>query len=179
MSKFSQACTRLICRPTMTTTSSALALIDDSSNASEAVESLLMLGMGDSWPRSDGLPSSSSSVVTTTMTSSAASTLSRRFSSGSEMSSYYQKMRERNNEASKRCRMKRRLKAVSLEGHLDLLSTTNEVLKNRLARMERLSEVFREAIRGIQANGCQCSHAIEMIKRVSFSSRNIFYPLLS
>ena len=66
--------------------------------------------------------------------------------------------------------MKRRMKAVSLEGHLELLSNTNEVLRNRLTRMERLSEVFREAIRGIQANGCQCSNAIEMIKQVSFEA---------
>ena len=142
----------------MTTTS----MIDDSSNASEAVESLLMLGMGDYWSRTEC--SSSSTLVSTT--ASSAASLNRRFSSGSEMSSYYQKMRERNNEASKRCRMKRRLKAVSLEGHLDLLTTTNEILRNRLARMEKLSDVFREAIRGIQANSCQCSNAVEMIKSV-------------
>ena len=69
--------------------SSSTSLNDDSSNASEAVESLLMLGMG--WSRNDA-----SSSTSTTLRN-------RRFSSGSEMSSYYQKMRERNNEARGQC----------------------------------------------------------------------------
>ena len=75
-------------------------------------------------------------------------------------------MREKNNEASKRCRMKRRLKAVSLEGHLDLLGLSNEMLKDRLARTEKICTVFREAIKNIQPEGCSCIQAVEIIKQV-------------
>ena len=138
---------------------------NDDSNASEAVESLLMLGMGDSWSRNNDISSKTSSR-------------NRRFSSGYELSSsYYQKMRERNNEASKRCRMKRRLKAVSLEGQLDLLSLSNKALKHRLLRLEKLSEIMREGIKGIQPEGCHCTKTVQIIKKVQIY--NLEYCLLN
>ena len=40
--------------------------------------------------------------------------------------SYYQRMRERNNEASKRCRLKRRMKAEGLESQANQLGMSNK-----------------------------------------------------
>jgi hypothetical protein len=119
-----------------------------------------MLGMGDVWSKDASAKDSSSSKE-----SSFTSTLIRRSSSCHEI--YYQKMREKNNEASKRCRMKRRLKAVSLEGHLDLLVLSNEMLKDRLSRTEKICSVIREAIKNIQPEGCSCIQAHEIIKQVN------------
>ena len=56
----------------MTTTS----MIDDSSNASEAVESLLMLGMGDYWSRTECSSSSTLVSSSTSMSASGSSSVS-------------------------------------------------------------------------------------------------------
>ncbi len=50
-------------------------------------------------------------------------------------------MRERNNEASKRCRLKRRMKAESMEQQASQLLLSNKALKQRISKLERLGEV--------------------------------------
>ena len=56
------------------------------------------------------------------------------------MVNYYQRMRERNNEASKRCRLKRRIKQDSLEKTRLLLANQKETLKNRVAKLHKIKE---------------------------------------
>ena len=145
---------------------------EEANNASEAVESLLMLGMGDVWAKDTSAKDSSSSKD-----SSFTNSHIRRSSSSHE--SYYQKMREKNNEASKRCRMKRRLKAVSLEGHLDLLGHSNEMLKDRVARTDKICNVFREAIKNIHPEGCSCIQAVEIVKQVKAEVLNAAFKKLN
>jgi hypothetical protein len=65
--------------------------------------------------------------------------------------SYYQKMRERNNEASKRCRLKRRMKAVSMENQSSMLNMANKMLKQRIKRLEHVGAALKEGVNKIQA----------------------------
>jgi len=76
-------------------------------------------------------------------------------------------MRERNNEASKRCRLKRRLKAESLEGQLNYLSSANKMLKQRIVRMENISKVIKDGISKIQPKDCNCLQTVALIQQVN------------
>ena len=55
-------------------------------------------------------------------------------------------MRERNNEASKRCRLKRRMKAVSMENQSSMLNMANKMLKLRIRRLENVHAALKEGI---------------------------------
>ena len=75
-----------------------------------------------------------------------------------KMVNYYQRMRERNNEASKRCRLKRRIKQDSLEKTRLLLQSQQDVLKKRLAKLHKLKEILNNACRSTEnAEGCECA----------------------
>ena len=76
-------------------------------------------------------------------------------------------MRERNNEASKRCRLKRRLKAESLDGQLNYLGSANKMLKQRITRMENISKVMKDGINQIKANDCNCIQIVALIQKVN------------
>ena len=60
-------------------------------------------------------------------------------------------MRERNNEASKRCRLKRRMKAVSMENQSSMLNMANKMLKKRIQRLEHVGAALQEGVNKIQA----------------------------
>ena len=60
-------------------------------------------------------------------------------------------MRERNNEASKRCRLKRRMKAVSMENQSSMLNMANKMLKQRIQRLEHVGTALKEGVKKIQA----------------------------
>lgn len=140
---------------------------EEASNASEAVESLLMLGQSDVWSESS-IPVSQGSRMRTKswrMTSSNGDGILTREEKG--VVTYYQKMRERNNEASKRCRLKRRLKAESLETQLNFLASANSMLKQRIARMESIGQVFKDGIQSIQLKDCQCTQTVSLIKQIN------------
>ena len=63
------------------------------------------------------------------------------------MVNYYQRMRERNNEASKRCRLKRRIKQDSLEKTRLLLESQQDLLKNRVAKLNKIRDILNMACR--------------------------------
>lgn len=79
----------------------------------------------------------------------------------------FQRMRERNNEASKRCRLKRRLKAESMETQATLLQQCNRSLRKRVARMEKIYDIMQESVKLIQTKKCQCSDAVTQIQRAN------------
>ena len=81
--------------------------------------------------------------------------------------SLLQRMRERNNEASKRCRLKRRMKAESLENQANLLFMSNKLLKQRIAKLEKLGEVMKEGVKKIQARDCRCMETVDEVRRVN------------
>ena len=60
-------------------------------------------------------------------------------------------MRERNNEASKRCRLKRRMKAVSMENQSSMLNMANKMLKQRIKRLEHVGAALKEGVDKIRA----------------------------
>ena len=60
-------------------------------------------------------------------------------------------MRERNNEASKRCRLKRRMKAVSMENQSSMLNMANKMLKKRIQRLKHVGAALQEGVNKIQA----------------------------
>ena len=64
---------------------------------------------------------------------------------------FFQKMRERNNEASKRCRLKRRMKAVSMENQSSMLNMANKMLKQRIKRLEHVGAALKEGVDKIRA----------------------------
>merc|ERR1711963_510637 len=130
----------------------------------DAVESLLMLGRQPvvSTERQRAASTSSSMPA-----SEEARSLLRRHSSGSsdassvrssdnKVVSYYQRMRERNNEASKRCRLKRRMKAVSMENQASMLQVANKQLRARIQRLENVGAALKEGVKKIQAGQCAC-----------------------
>ena len=82
------------------------------------------------------------------------------------MVNYYQKMRERNNEASKRCRLKRRIKQDSLEKTRMLLEGHREALGQRVAKLHKLKQILSDACRciGKDEKGCECLDYCAMIK---------------
>ena len=80
------------------------------------------------------------------------------------MVNYYQRMRERNNEASKRCRLKRRIKQDSLEKTRLLLESQQDVLKKRLDKLHKIKEILNNACRATGKEGCECVKFCNMIK---------------
>ena len=82
------------------------------------------------------------------------------------MVNYYQRMRERNNEASKRCRLKRRIKQDSLEKTRLLLANQKETLKNRVAKLHKIKEILKSACHatGNDASSAECLRYCNLIK---------------
>ena len=76
-------------------------------------------------------------------------------------------MRERNNEASKRCRLKRRMKAVSMENQSSMLSMANKMLKLRIMRLENVGAALKEGVKKIQAGHCDCDLTINLVRQMS------------
>ena len=65
------------------------------------------------------------------------------------MVNYYQKMRERNNEASKRCRLKRRIKQDSLDKTKILLESHREALSHRVAKLHKIKNILNDVCRSM------------------------------
>ena len=82
------------------------------------------------------------------------------------MVNYYQKMRERNNEASKRCRLKRRIKQDSLEKARMLLESHREALGQRVAKLHKIKQILSDACRciGKDDKTCECLDYCAKIK---------------
>ena len=90
-------------------------------------------------------------------------------------------MRERNNEASKRCRLKRRLKYETMEHQGNMLGLNNRWLKQRVARLDGLVSALREGVYAIRTstiegaengkNGCKCSKTLDSLKQINDSSK--------
>ena len=70
------------------------------------------------------------------------------------MVNYYQRMRERNNEASKRCRLKRRIKQDTLEKTRMMLENYQDVLKNRVSKLHKIKEILNDACRSSDKEDC-------------------------
>jgi hypothetical protein len=64
-------------------------------------------------------------------------------------------MRERNNEASKRCRLKRRLKAETLESQAQMLHISNRLLRQRIAKIEKICLIMKEGVKHMQPRQCR------------------------
>jgi len=89
-------------------------------------------------------------------------------SSDNKVVTYYQRMRERNNEASKRCRLKRRMKAVSMENQSSMLSMANKMLKLRIMRLENVGAALKEGVKKIQAgHNCDCDLTVNLVRQMS------------
>ena len=69
------------------------------------------------------------------------------------MVNYYQKMRERNNEASKRCRLKRRIKQDSLDKTKILLESHREALSHRVAKLHKIKNILNDVCRSVYIPG--------------------------
>ena len=91
-------------------------------------------------------------------------------------------MRERNNEASKRCRLKRRIKYETMSHQGTMLGLNNRWLKQRVARLDGLAKVLRDGVYAIRTSsgnegaedrkgGCKCSHTISSLKEINESCR--------
>merc|ERR1711953_200864 len=88
--------------------------------------------------------------------------------------SYYQRMRERNNEASKRCRLKRRMKAVSMENQASMLQVANKQLRARIQRLENVGAALKEGVKKIQVGGqCDLTAIAGLVRQ---NSREFFDP---
>lgn len=88
--------------------------------------------------------------------------------------SYYQRMRERNNEASKRCRLKRRMKAVSMENQASMLQVANKQLRARIQRLENVGAALKEGVKKIQVGGqCDLTAIAGLVRQ---NSRDFFDP---
>jgi len=61
----------------------------------------------------------------------------------------------------------RRMKAESLESQLNLLSMTNKMLKQRIARMETISGAIKDGIGQIQTNNCNCLQTVATVQQVN------------
>jgi len=137
-------------------------------NASDAVESLLLLGQrpvlnmeyqDHSGAGSD--PGTSSGGMSPPFPRFSGNPVEQRM-----MVNYYQKMRERNNEASKRCRLKRRIKQDSLDKTRILLESHREALSHRVAKLHKIKNILNDACRGIGQDEtlCDCRSACSLIK---------------
>ena len=76
-------------------------------------------------------------------------------------------MRERNNEASKRCRLKRRLKAESIEGQAVKLLMSNKMLKQRISRLEKVGLALKDGVKRIKSNKCVCLETAATVKKAN------------
>jgi len=135
-----------------------------SNNASDAVESLLLLGQRPVFTQQE--PKESLVNRDPQLKGSFP-----KFSNQVEqrmMVNYYQKMRERNNEASKRCRLKRRIKQDSLEKTRMMLESHREALGQRVAKLHKIKQILSDACRGIGKDDkdCECLDYCAMIKAV-------------
>jgi len=135
-----------------------------SNNASDAVESLLLLGQRPVFTQQEP----KERLVTR---DSQLKGSFPKFSNQVEqrmMVNYYQKMRERNNEASKRCRLKRRIKQDSLEKTRMMLESHREALGQRVAKLHKIKQILSDACRGIGKDDkdCECLDYCAMIKAV-------------
>ena len=90
------------------------------------------------------------------------------------MFSSFQRMRERNNEASKRCRLKRRMKAVSMENQASMLQVANKQLRARIQRLENVGAALKEGVKKIQVGGqCDLTAIAGLVRQ---NSREFFDP---
>ena len=90
-------------------------------------------------------------------------------------------MRERNNEASKRCRLKRRIKYETMEHQGNMLGLNNRWLKQRVARLDGLVSALREGVYAIRTssiegaenskNGCKCAKTLDTLKQINDNSK--------
>jgi len=141
-----------------------------SHNASDAVESLLLLGQRPVFAAKDNQHESSGGGSDPGTSSGGLSPPFPRFSGNPVeqrmMVNYYQKMRERNNEASKRCRLKRRIKQDSLDKTKILLESHREALSHRVAKLHKIKNILNDACRsmGKDDNQCNCRNACNLIK---------------
>jgi len=131
-------------------------------NASDAVESLLLLGQGPVFSQQEckDFQIHEEHILNGTFP---------KFSNPVEqrmMVNYYQKMRERNNEASKRCRLKRRIKQDSLEKARMLLESHREALGQRVAKLHKIKQILSDACRciGKDDKTCECLDYCAKIK---------------
>lgn len=128
---------------------------------SDAVESLLLLGQA---------PTVTTSGDETEMRVNGNQRVrGYKYSNSAEqrmMVNYYQRMRERNNEASKRCRLKRRIKQDSLEKTRLLLANQKDILKNRVAKLHKIKEILKSACHatGNDASSAECLRYCNLIK---------------
>ena len=88
-------------------------------------------------------------------------------------------MRERNNEASKRCRLKRRMKYETMEHQGTMLGLNNRWLKQRVARLDGLVGILREGVYSIRTSSsgnsnnqdgkgeCKCSTITASLKQIN------------
>ena len=80
-------------------------------------------------------------------------------------------MRERNNEASKRCRLKRRMKAETVEQQAHNLNMSNKFLRQRISRLEKICVVLKDGVRRIQSTeDCRCLDTVARIKQANADS---------
>jgi len=126
--------------------------------SSDAVESLLLLAaqhpqpataatspnktMGN--PNHSEYPNQGSYGLLRKSVSVGSASVSAQDQTGSGVN-YHQRMRERNNEASKRCRLKRRIKQESLDHTRKLLERHRSILKQRVVRLEKIKILLTEA----------------------------------
>jgi len=166
-----QACSTLIPRTLMRSLSAGESLMlsdsnrdlqSGSNNASDAVESLLLLGQRPVFTQQD---SQDASLNVEEMLKGSFPKFSNQVEQRM-MVNYYQKMRERNNEASKRCRLKRRIKQDSLEKTRMMLESHREALGQRVAKLHKIKQILSDACRciGKDDKGCECLDYCAMIK---------------
>lgn len=169
-----QACATLIPRTLMRSLSAGESMMmaesnkdfqSGANNASDAVESLLLLGQRPVFT----LQESQDAKIDGDQADLALKGSFPKFSNQVEqrmMVNYYQKMRERNNEASKRCRLKRRIKQDSLEKTRMMLESHREALGNRVAKLHKIKQILSDACRciGKDDKGCECLDYCAMIK---------------
>jgi len=135
-------------------------------NASDAVESLLLLGQRPVFTPQESKqePAPNGKQITKASFPKFSNHVEQRM-----MVNYYQKMRERNNEASKRCRLKRRIKQDSLEKTRMLLESHREALNHRVAKLQRIKQILSDACLDRESKEkdgkeCECLEYCAMIK---------------
>ena len=82
-------------------------------------------------------------------------------------------MRERNNEASKRCRLKRRLKADTVEQQAHNLSMSNKFLRQRISKLEKICVVLKDGVKRIQSKDCGCLDTVAKLKKTNADCEDI------
>jgi hypothetical protein len=85
----------------------------------------------------------------------------------------FQRMRERNNEASKRCRLKRRMKADSQEHQAHNLHMSNKFLRQRISKLEKICVVVKDGVKRIQSKDCRCLETVAKMKKANMDSPDI------